>query len=364
MFCHGKDLQRQTFFSISEDRYYTRIIPAMRDKVIHYSSNGCLVMKDNDFKNNFFLDLVSMELIQLPPVEFDYQVCILWKNSRDSNCRIWFINNDFSMSCQPGDREYVKKEIQFEDEEEEEDYGNEEFDINDKKLLDEDTEDGRKEDHVDDHSEDEEFQNEEDLEDEEFEDDEEDLEDEEYEDDEEDIEDVDNIEKSIRTAIVIENKMYAILLGSFRLVVGELEDSKIRFRKLTKKKPLPLLGPPGIICHSTYLIESHKEFFLVLMIYSNPFLSYQEVTNFEVFRFDSSIHEWVETQSIGERSIFLNYRGGRCCDAMESRVKANSIYFFKSQDRHLYVFDIKDRSITISLPCSNVSNNYSLIYWI
>ena len=74
-----------------------------------------------------------MEIIQLPPVEFDYQVCILWKNPRDSNCRIWFINNDFSMSCQPGDREYVKKEIQFEDEKEE-DYGNEEFDINDKKT--------------------------------------------------------------------------------------------------------------------------------------------------------------------------------------------------------------------------------------
>ena len=91
--------------------------------------------------------------------------------------------------------------------------------------------------------------------------------------------------------------MYAILLGSFRLVVGELEDSKIRFRKLTKK-PLPLLGPPGIICHSTYLIESHKEFFLVRMIYSNSFLSCQEVIDFEVFRFDSSVNEWVETQSV------------------------------------------------------------------
>ena len=96
-----------------------------------------------------------MEIIQLPPMEFHYQVCILWKNPRYSNCRIWFINNDLLMSCQPDDHDYVKKEIQFEDEEEE-DYGNEEFDINDKKkkkkLLDDDNEC--------DHSEDEEFQNE------------------------------------------------------------------------------------------------------------------------------------------------------------------------------------------------------------
>ena len=150
--------------------------------------------------------------------------------------------------------------------------------------------------------------------------------------------------------------MYVILLGSFRFLVGELEDSIIQFRKLTKK-PLPLLGPLGTICHS-------EEFFLVRMIYSNSFLSCQEVIDFEVFKFDSSVNEWVETQSIGERSIFLNFQGGRCSDAMESRIKVNSIYFFKSQDRNLYVFDIKDRSNTISLPCSNVCNNYSLFYWI
>ena len=76
----------------------------MRDKFIHCSSNGCLTMKDDDSKNYFLLDLVSMEIIQLSIVEFEYQVCILWQNPRNSDYRIWFINNDFLMSCQPDDQ--------------------------------------------------------------------------------------------------------------------------------------------------------------------------------------------------------------------------------------------------------------------
>ena len=116
-----------------------------------------------------------------------------------------------------------------------------------KKILDYDNEDDRKEDHGDDHNEDEEFQN-------------------------ENLDD-DNIENSFKTAIVIENRMYVILRGNFRSVVGVLEDSKIRFRELTKK-PFPLPGPPGtIISRSTSRIESHKEFSLVRKIYSNSFLS-------------------------------------------------------------------------------------------
>lgn len=59
-----------------------------------------------------------METIQLPSVDFDYLNCILWRNPSDFNGRIWFINDNFLMSCQSGDNEYFKKQIQFDDEEE------------------------------------------------------------------------------------------------------------------------------------------------------------------------------------------------------------------------------------------------------
>ena len=296
MFCHGRDLQRQTFFSIPEDRYYTRIIPAMRNKDIHCSTNGCLVIEDNGSHDYFLLDLVSMEIIQLPSVEFEFEFCDLWKSPSNSNCHIWFMNNDFLMSCQLGDHEYVKKEIQFEDEE---------FPVEDDGMHD----------------------------------------------------------NSILDAVVIENKMYAILLREFQLVVGDLEDSRIRFKRLTKK-PLPLPSlPRTMICSSTYLIDSHKELLLVQEMFSSPFHYCDEVIDFEVFRFDRFINEWVETQNIGERSLFLSNYDGKCYDVMGSGIKINSIYFLKSKDRHLYVFDIKDRSISISLPFSNVSNSRSVLRW-
>ena len=68
-----------------------------------------------------------------------------------------------------------------------------------------------------------------------------------------------NNDNTLLDAVVIENKMYAILLGEFQLVVGDLEDSRIRFKRLTKKS-LPRPSPPGIMtCTSAYLIDSHKE---------------------------------------------------------------------------------------------------------
>ena len=80
---------------------------------VHCSTNGCLVIEDNGSHDYFLLDIVSMEIIQLPSVEFEYELCDLWQSPSNSNCRIWFMNNDFLMSCQLGDHEYVKKEILY-----------------------------------------------------------------------------------------------------------------------------------------------------------------------------------------------------------------------------------------------------------
>lgn len=111
---------------------------------MHYSSNGCLVMEFGYSCDYFLLNLISMETIQLPSVDFDYLNCILWRSPSDFNCRTWFINDNFLMSCQSGDNEYFKKQIQFDDEEEfqfedKENYmkvdnGNEEFDINNEEF--------------------------------------------------------------------------------------------------------------------------------------------------------------------------------------------------------------------------------------
>ena len=48
VFCHGKYKQRQTFYSISEGRYYVKIVPDMRNKITCYSCYGWLLLKDLD----------------------------------------------------------------------------------------------------------------------------------------------------------------------------------------------------------------------------------------------------------------------------------------------------------------------------
>jgi hypothetical protein len=42
--CDGKQKQRQTFFDVSKDRYYTESIPEMCNKFIYACSHGWLVL--------------------------------------------------------------------------------------------------------------------------------------------------------------------------------------------------------------------------------------------------------------------------------------------------------------------------------
>ena len=35
LICHGDDMQRQTYFSVSENRYYMKSIPKLKEKIIH-----------------------------------------------------------------------------------------------------------------------------------------------------------------------------------------------------------------------------------------------------------------------------------------------------------------------------------------
>ncbi|EOY10059.1 Uncharacterized protein TCM_025447 [Theobroma cacao] len=110
---HGKYNQRQTFFSVSQHRYYTKIIPEMRNKLICGSSFGWLVLVDRVSPNCFLLNLSSMETIQLPPLNFKLAIGILTAPPSDPNCRILLIdgNHDF-IFCSPGDSEFSKQKVE------------------------------------------------------------------------------------------------------------------------------------------------------------------------------------------------------------------------------------------------------------
>lgn len=116
----GKDQERQTFFSISEDRFYTRIIPEMHNKVIIYTcNNGWLVLRDLINSMNVCLfNPTSKETVQLPPLEDDDKyTCILSSSPSDHNhqCQVVFIDTKCMFYfCRLGDSKFDKRVFETE----------------------------------------------------------------------------------------------------------------------------------------------------------------------------------------------------------------------------------------------------------
>ena len=86
------------------------------------------------------------------------------------------------------------------------------------------------------------------------------------------------------------------------------------------------------------------------------------ILDFEIYRLNRLKDTWMKVKNIGKRTIFLSRNEDKCCLVSNVGIKENSIYF--THKRNLYVFDLEDRSITISLPCPIVSKKYSYVNWI
>ena len=113
--CDGKDKERQTFFSISKNYFYTRTIPEMRNKLIYTSTNGWLVLKDLDSNNLCLLNPTSKEMMQLPRLVdiTDDDICILTATPDDPNHQfhVVFIHSKTCTFyfCQLGDEIFYKQ---------------------------------------------------------------------------------------------------------------------------------------------------------------------------------------------------------------------------------------------------------------
>nr|POF07601.1 hypothetical protein CFP56_59463 [Quercus suber] len=125
----GKHLERQKNFNISRDKYYPITIPEMHNKMICTSTNEWLLLNDLDSKDLSLLNLLSLEVVQLPRLKSftNSDVCILSPPTSESNqdcyvmiihrspCRFYF--------CQPGDEECSEQDFEFDLEEQEYEFG-------------------------------------------------------------------------------------------------------------------------------------------------------------------------------------------------------------------------------------------------
>ncbi|KAL6988266.1 hypothetical protein U1Q18_014016 [Sarracenia purpurea var. burkii] len=162
-------------------------------------------------------------------------------------------------------------------------------------------------------------------------------------------------------ATTFKGKVYWLTLrcDRYSLVVVDFTGQSLHFRGLIKQQCLVIL--PEVICSRYYLIESENELLVVHKICLG--LSC-DVMNFRVLRVEFSKMEWVEVESIGQRTIFLDSNRGMASSSVEAGTRSNCIYFVDFGDKNLYVFDMEDRSITTLLPCPNVSRHDSLPFWI
>lgn len=113
VFSHGMYTQKQTFYSILNGRYDTKIIPKMQSKEICYSDHGWVLLHDYISNRYSLLNMITMnEEIQLPKHLPDpvgaYNCKILTSPPSDSNCRIMFIDGYSErciMSCNTSDND-------------------------------------------------------------------------------------------------------------------------------------------------------------------------------------------------------------------------------------------------------------------
>ena len=118
IFCHGKHKQRQTFYSISKNRYYIKIIPEIRNKLICCSSNdGWLLLEDLYIHNYSFINFRTVENIQLPQTSLKVRSYVPLKYPTDDNngCVLFVCMNNFLLIWNNGESDFTEFHIELED---------------------------------------------------------------------------------------------------------------------------------------------------------------------------------------------------------------------------------------------------------
>ena len=297
VFCHGNRKQRQTFYSISESRYYVKIVPEMRNKVICYSCYGWLLLKDLDTHNYSFINPRSMKNIQLPQTHLRIKSYIpLCHPDKPESLFFFLCEGNVFLIWLHTESEFAKHDIELEDED-------------------------------------------------------------------------DKIEAAVR----YEKGVYGLTCYGMKLVV--MKDYKslspIQFENSIIEESLRQYVRHPSLPFKTYMVTSGDELMVVVQTYSHLsyiYYSCGRVLDFQIFRADFTKRTWEELSNIGNQTIFVSSdeEYDKCCHIIknesENGIKSDSIYF--SEWTRLYIYNLKDRSISMSLPCPAVSKYYYFQCWV
>ncbi|KAM7469405.1 hypothetical protein LguiA_007588 [Lonicera macranthoides] len=302
LYIHDKRGIKHTFYRISDGQELVRNIHCMRRKVVCASSYGWLCLRNNSSGSSCLLNSTSWEKIELPTLILsNYIVCLLSSPPANPGCTVVFICN----SAREG---FVTFKI---------------YRPNIDGAIDSWIE-----------------------------------------------QEVNLGGYEIEHAVNYDGRIYGIDYRSGHVFIFEVSNitASITVRKIEMQEetPLPLLAE--VDKTKKILVESCGELYVVRLILWDE-LDPLVIQDLEVFKLEYSstnfnLKVWERVESIGDRAFFLSSNCSASCSAKEKGIEGNTIYISMQKDRSLYAFNLRDKSITISLPCPNVKLNWSQPSWV
>ncbi|KAH0632411.1 hypothetical protein KY290_035835 [Solanum tuberosum] len=347
LICHGDVMHKQTFFSVSENRYYMKSIPELKEKTLSAYADEWLVLQSINSNDCYLWNLISNEKIQLPPLpaKCDILKCLLSAPPHDPECQVIF---QIETSLDDDDTNKDEHENSDHEDENSDEDEHENSDEHENGNSDEDGDaDSINEDENDDDDEDEdenlltfyfckpgyneEFHK----------------------------QDVQSIIGDSRLGIwtVFKKKIYILIGMQDILICLDLDNDSGRITATPMAKESPELSRKysDHPWYNDYIIQSSsKDMLLYVHLISNG-RKYGMPYHFRVLQFDFVRKRWIKVESIGEIAIFISshMRAGTTCSTKGTNLNKESIYF--TYGRYLYVYDLITHSISLSLPCPHVS---------
>ncbi|KAG5579596.1 hypothetical protein H5410_050223 [Solanum commersonii] len=326
LICHGDMMRRQTFFSVSENRYYMKSIPELKEKIICAYADEWLVLESiYSYSSDCYLwNIISNDKIQLPPLPAKCNIlkCLLSAPPHDPECQVIFLIKETETTSDDDDT----------NEDENSDGDGDENSDGDGAENDDDDEDVNlltfyfckpgynKEFHK---------------------------------------QDAQSIigDSHLDIWTVFKKKIYMIIgCPSILMCLDPDHDSgRITATPMANRAPHLSRKYSDHPLFKDYIIQSSSNDMLLYVHLISNGREYEMPYHFRLFRFDFVRKRWIKAESIGEIAIFISFPGkaGTTCSTKGTNLNKESIYF--TDGRHIYVYDLITHSISLSLPCPHVS---------
>uniref|UniRef100_M0ZS33 KIB1-4 beta-propeller domain-containing protein n=1 Tax=Solanum tuberosum TaxID=4113 RepID=M0ZS33_SOLTU len=330
--CFGGELENQTFFSVSEDRYYMRHIPELKEKIIRAYADEWLLLESIYSSDCYLWNLISNDKIHLPPLptECEIMMCLLSAPPHDPECQILFLIKE-TENVDEDEDEDVDVDVDDEnDDENDEDDDETDEDVNPPTLY--FCKPGYNE----------EFHK----------------------------QDVQSIIGDWRLGIwtVFKRKFYILTCKTHALLCldPDNDSGRITVTLMANEFPIMFGGYLDMNRYEKYIIQSSNasdDMLFYVHLYFNG-KDHAMPYHFQVLKFDFEKKMWIETESIGEIAIFVSYstRTGTTCSTRGTNLNGESIYF--TDGRYLYVYNLITHSISLSLPCPHVPKKNPYMHWL